>query len=211
MKILIVTGDHPKNVIGGSEYQSYLIAKELLNYTKDVLFIGIDSKYNEEGNIDNLKFICFKKKSLHKYFKFYNLLKSYRPDILYVRTFYSFWWIKIIGQLLNVKVIYAIHSVTQCRFLKFKIFFELKGVREKIRYLRKYFLHNLNILFLLKHDYIICQTQEQKNLLKEKLDYRKQVSVIPNAHPVPKYEIIKCNRCLKVAWVGKYFKNPDLI
>lgn len=216
MNILVVTGKHPKDVIGGSELQAHLIAQVLKSSQKNTIFCAVLSDCDQEKTEkDGLKYIGINGSAtiLTRTYKFSRLLRNFRPDVIYVRCLYSFWWINLISKFMKIRTIFQIHSISHCQYLTLQdkyiiVYKKENGQKYFLKILKKMLLHNLYVSSIRCADAIICQTLEQCRLLKKNLNLG--ATIIRNGLPLPLPLTKKFNEEFNVIWIGKYWKNPAI-
>ncbi len=211
MKIVVVTGNHPKDAIGGSELQAYLIAKELKNLGNDSIFCSVLSNYDlDMEEKDGLRYISINgyRKIFRRILKFHKLLKNIQPDVVYVRCLYSFWWINLISRLLKIPTLYHFYSITHCQYLTFNQYLKWDKEENWLQYLKNMILHNFYVFNCRLANRIICQTEEQRELINKRL--KRTARIIRNGHPIPYNTFEKSDEKFNIIWIGKYWKNPDV-
>lgn len=196
--IFVVTGDHPNNCTGGSEFQAYLIAKGLSNFLGRTYFCTMFSNETCIGYEDeNLIHLSIRKGFLPgKVFQFLIYAKRFKPDIFYVRCLYSFWWIKLIGIILNKPVVYHLSSDNHAQYSKVKL-----------KTLPSITLRNFYIWATQFSAIVISQTKRQADLYKKTFNI--SPTVVYNAQLPCNNQVIKDYSKISVLWLGKTFKNPE--
>jgi len=195
---------------GGSEYQTYLLAKSLDYKKYDIFFLSLHPTkhgvYCEEG----INVYYFNRKNRRTYFdKGYFLNRSYiesvlkneSPDVVYQRMGNSATWIlQRLSKKLGYKFVWACASDETLRSRGISIFSSLRKLPEYL---------------LMKHgithaDAILVQTEYQKKQLK-KICNRKGV-VLKNGHPVPVNKTKKAAGVIKIIWIANFnrLKQPEL-
>lgn len=196
--VFIVTGDHPNNCTGGSEYQAYLIAKGLSNLFERIFFCTV---FSNETNInyedENLIHLSIRKGFLpRKVLQFLLFARRFKPDIFYVRCLYSFWWIKLIGIVLNKPVVYHLSSDNHAQF-----------ARVNLKTLPSVAVKNFYIWATQFSNIVISQTKGQADLYKRTFNI--SPTTVYNAQLPGSDHIIKNYSKISVLWLGKAFKNPE--
>ena len=211
MKIVIATKSFYGQRIGGAEYQSYLIAKFLIENGHDVhyLFLSTNQIKNYSSNI----FFHQIKKINHigrsgletplYFLKIINVLNKVKPDIIYLRGRSAISIICCIyAKIKKTKSIFHIahdHDLTKPR-----IVFSLNNF---LRYPE----HKLFSYLIRNFDHIISQTNYQSKKLYN--NFRVISHVIPNGHPQPNLNMIyKPNNPIKILWIANFkpMKQPDI-
>lgn len=198
-----------EQVIGGAEYQSYLLAEEakLNGFEVHYIFVSENKIYP-----NHLQLILHLIKPLSISKKFgaiwsfycklvYRSLKSIQPDVIYVRGGWSFagmaaYYAKKHG----CKSIWHVASSEDVKPAKF--FLQLKRPFDFIeRKAIDYAIRNATV--------VVAQAKYQADLLK--MHYGRYSEVIPSAHPVPDDLFQKINP-IKIVWVGnlKPLKQPEM-
>lgn len=196
--VFIISGEHPDFCIGGSELQAYLLAQNLTKYFRLVCFITTYSKeYGEKKESPNLIHIALNNDSiLRKVIDFKKKLEFYKPQIVYVRCLYSFWWLNLLVKFFKIPTVFHLSGDSQTRYADILQHFTLRT-----------FLKNFYIWNIRYSNIIIAQTETQANLYFQTFNRRPVVlynSQLPNMKPMIKeYSIIK------IIWIGKAFKNPE--
>lgn len=196
--VFIVTGEHPDRCIGGSELQAYLLAKSLTKYFGLVCFCTTFSKKSgvkEES--ENLIHIALKSRHfLRKVIDFIRKFVYYKPQIVYVRCLYSFWWLNLLVKFFRIPIVFHLSGDSQTSYANILQHFTVRNL------LKNFYLWNTRY-----SDIIIAQTETQANLYYQSFNRRPEVlynSQSPNLKPLLKeYSIIK------IIWIGKAFKNPE--
>lgn len=196
--IFIITGEHPYDCIGGAELQAYLIAKNIKDYFEKTVFCTVFSKraiINIESDL--LIHISLKNEFLlKKIFRFVKYVKENKPQIIYVRCLYSFWWINLIARLFVIPVVYHISGDSQCRFAK------INGSRFLAGLLKNFYIYNTQFANL-----VIAQTKTQASIYQE--TFRKLPAVVYNAQLPDELHYPKDYSKIKILWIGKQFKKPE--
>jgi glycosyltransferase involved in cell wall biosynthesis len=200
---MVVTGQHPKETIGGSELQAYWIAQGIHRLGIPTLFCTWHSdRPGQRTEEDGLIHLAIDKRRglLRRAVNFSKFVRSYRPQVVYVRCFYAIWWVKLLGRFYKYRVVYHASSITQCMYLlpqKWK-----EGPRSWLRHA----IHDLRVYSSGFADEFICQTNDQARLILKTL--RKRASVVPNGHPLPESVPQKSLTPRRAVWIGKHWKNP---
>lgn len=213
MITLIVTGAHPKKVTGGAELQAHLIAKGIRQLERDTIFCTVsrlerDKEEIEENALRNI--------SMHKgrnpirtILRFKNILAQTAPDVVYIRTLYSLWWISWTCRRLDVPVCYHVSSLYDCQKRLWEHITKFYMSIEWFKGLKATLFHDFQVSHIPYSDAIICQTNEQKNILK-KGRLKCPIFVVRNGHPLPIRASRKSEELFNVVWIGKHWKNPSI-
>lgn len=212
MKIVVAMHSFYGQSVGGAEYQSYLIAKELIKNGHDVHYLYLSNgkpiKEKHEIKLQPLKRISHIKGGFFEipmyYFRISRLLKKLNPDIIYTRRRSA---VSIIcaffARLHNVKSIFHIAHDNDLAKYKFKIFSKniLKLPEQVIFFKFAIFLFNK----------IISQTHYQSEHLYQ--NYRLYSYLIPNGHPKSTCTTTHDNdKQVIIMWVANMrpIKQPEL-
>ena len=191
----------------GAELQMVLLAKELAKKSFDVSFITFVKTTDEPENIHNIKvYNPFDNKykgitylNPKNMFRLLKTLKKIDADVYIQRSTTPLTGIiSFYAKLTNKKFIYSSSSERDVSdFLKIKSLNDIKKLFFK---------------FGVKNsDYVLCQTKNQKKLLKRSIG--KQGKVIKNFYPLLDHENGKKNISkLKIIWAGRItrIKRPEL-
>lgn len=210
MKIFVVNNFSPKEVIGGSEIQCWLLAKYLAKRNHQTAYLalqGLLGKKQEETDGVKVYYLSNKDDNKLKMFiNFYELLKKEDPDICYIRIFRYVFFLNRISKFLRIPVVFNTSHINDCQpnlekikfsfnFLKF-----LKSIRIVIqRHLNFYTLKKINVITINKH---------HAKLLKEK--HNIETSPIYNSME-DGYDKNQAEKKKQVVWVNniKGRKNPE--
>lgn len=194
-------------LIGGAEVNFYYLATELAHKEEySVEFLVGDFEQNNVEEIDNVRLIKIKHLNFDIYNKLYHqftwryfLIKSIltNPSDIYITTTISFYFLYLaflVKFIKRKKLVFRVASDFDVN----GFFTNNNGLRGK-----------LFKLLLKKVDKIVCQNQNQKELLLK--TERLNACVIPNGFPVNNIETIDTKRD-SILWVGKSDanKNPML-
>lgn len=193
---------------GGAELQMTMLAKELVNRSYDVSFITFEKSSSSSELIDGIKVYnpFDNKDSGYTYlypqniYKLFKILKKIDADIYIQRaTTPLTGFIGFFTKLNNNKIF--LFSASSDNDVSINLF--LKSVKD---------LKNLFFRFGVEYcSMVICQTNQQRNLLNQILD--KEVVVIKNFYPFPKiFKKKRDSSTVKILWVGglRKEKRPDL-
>ena len=192
---------------GGAELQMFILAKELVKKSYDVSFITFEKTSNQYEEIDGIKvynpfnnqnsgYTYLNPKNIYKLLKILNKINA---DLYIQRaTTPLTGFIGFFTKLNNKKFLFSVSSDNDVSNNLI-----IKSVKD---------LKNLFFRFGVKYcSMVICQTNHQKNLLKQTLD--KDMIVIKNFYPYPKIiQKKKDSSKIKILWVGgmRKEKRPDL-
>jgi glycosyltransferase involved in cell wall biosynthesis len=196
-----------ENAAGGAELQMTILAKELVNRSYDVSLVTFGKSKISFRLINGVKvyhpfylqgkgYVHFYPKNLYKLFKILNKIDA---DIYIQRaTTPLTGLVAFFAKLKNKVFVYSVSS-NACVSSNLSI----KGVKDLKKLIYKFGVKN--------SDSVICQTKNQKDLLKKTIG--KQGVIIKNMYIPPKLEPNKKNTSiLKVLWVGRAIKEkrPEL-
>ena len=192
---------------GGAELQMTILAKELVRRSYDVSFVAFEKSGSSSEVIDGIKVYnpFNNQNSGYTYlypqnmFKLFKILKKIDADIYIQRaTTPLTGFIGFFTKLNNKVFLYSASSDNDV-----SINLSLGSLKD---------LRNLFFRYGVKHcNMVICQTNHQKNLLKQTLG--KEGKVIKNFYPCSKIaQKQKDSSIVKVLWVGRMRKEkrPDL-
>ncbi|UCG55391.1 MAG: glycosyltransferase family 4 protein, partial [Dehalococcoidia bacterium] len=210
-KVLLISGCYFGQVVGGTEYQQYLIGKTLKNLGYKVYYLFIDNGDSIE-NAYNFNLVPIKKRKVTRkiFGKYFFLdifeveshLRKINPDLIIARSGFAYVGIAAhYAQKNSCKMIWHIASENDVKPFQFEwnrsILFDYIN--------QKFFEYGIR-----KADYIIGQAKYQNELLKE--EYGRECDLlIPNFHPEPKHQIREENP-IKVLWVSNFkpLKQPEI-
>ncbi|UBM62460.1 glycosyltransferase family 4 protein [Candidatus Sulfidibacterium hydrothermale] len=203
MKIVFLIYSYYKYLIGGSEHQAFILAKNLVKRGYEVHYIFVNST-NDDVPYEDDGIILHPLKLLKKNKWFGNPLFSYRkqinkklklinPDFIYHRNLMPFLGIACkYCKKHRCKVIWHIASKTDVEKYSLKLTPSLL-----VNYLNKKLI-NFGIL---NTDMII--TQENYHNEQLLLNYNKSNTILINKFfPVPNYEIKKKDKPISVVWIA---------
>jgi len=179
---------------GGAEYQSKLIALELLNLGHDVFFISQGLKNNQVIYEDGFKIYGIdvisslkEKVTLYKDFSksFKKIILEENPDIVYQRILNTFSYrISTIANKLNIP--YVLHIADNYSI-------EFKGVKG---FVKKQLFKNI-----IKNDVVIITQTYYQHLIIKDLAQNNLIIKVPNMHPKMLKEVITKRRN-EILWIG---------
>lgn len=210
-KICFILGTYWSYTKGGSEYQAKILIDYLQNKGYRIVGIYAGDKC-AKVNVDGVEVYSLRRpKLLSKLgspfsldsLKMISILNNIQPDVIYQRIGSAYTGIAAYyARKNNCRMIWHIASEIDVKPFQF-------GWKKAIRpfnYLDKKFLE-----YGIKNaDYIIGQAEYQNGLLRE--NYGRECDlIVPNFHPMPKYEIRK-KAPVKVVWVANFkkLKQPEV-
>lgn len=211
-KILLISGCFYGQIVGGAEYQQYLIGCELQKHGYEVHYLFIDNG-KPIRNDANFHLIPIRKNTLLRklignYFflnsiKVYRTIKKIAPLKILVRTGFSY--VGIAGFYSRRHECQLIWHVASSKDLdKRKISLSLRSISDYIEW--KFLVYGIK-----NTDKIICQAMYQTSLLEK--NYNKNCNLIlPNLHPSPTGKFKKKQTEIKILWIAnlKQLKRPEL-
>lgn len=211
MKIFVVNNFSPKEKIGGSEIQCWLIAKYLAAMGHQTIYIALKTfsdKTQEYIDGVNVRYISHKKDGkLRTLVNFYKFFKKEKPDICYIRVFKYLFFLAKICKFLKIPVVFNTSHINDCKpdLEKVKFCFNpfkfLKSVRIVIQ-------RRLNFSILRKVEVITINKYHAK-LLKDKYN----ISATPIYNSMEdNYRKNQAEKQKQVVWVNniKERKRPEL-
>ena len=206
MKVVFLIHSYFRYIVGGTEYQAFLLAKELVKRNLEVHYIFINST-KVKVPIVYERIYLHPLKSLKKlrywgnpYFLYkrpiIEILDKLKPDIIYDRNLSSFLGIACkYCQKHNCKVIWHIANRPDVQ-------------KRKIKFNKNIFINYIEKKYLeygIKHaDYIIGQAEYQDSMLSKNFG-RKCDLIVKNYHPLHTEKINKIGK-IKIVWIAN-FKN----
>jgi glycosyltransferase involved in cell wall biosynthesis len=198
---------------GGAELQVYLISEELIRRGWKVEVVTY--RPNDKSQINNrflnpdvnYYYYTKTKSSIFSILKAFRALIRTKSKIYYFRT--DALALKVALRLLriikNIKLVYALAHDIDAENLSFRDTFFSNNIFRK---LDLYFADILNHNSIKMFDKIVCQTEDQKNILKAKT--RQEGEVIYNSFNGEDVQLSKNNTIL---WIGNMrgFKNPEAL
>jgi glycosyltransferase involved in cell wall biosynthesis len=209
-KVVFLTGNYYEQIVGGAEYQAYMVATEALKRGYEIHYIFI-SNGNQFGKHLDIKLHPIKKKRLEQRFGideilYYNqirrLLKNIDPGFIYQRGGSALTGITAIcAKKYSIKMVW--HAASDNDLISHK---KMGIIHRPTDNLNRAIL-NYGIR---KSDVLLAQSYHQSALIKRKFG-RKCDAIIPNGHPFPKNQIQKSER-VKVLWISnmKPLKQPEI-
>lgn len=211
MKIFIVNNFSPKEIIGGSEIQCWLLAKYLAkkgHKTTYVALQGLKNKRIEKGEEFDVHYLINKGDSKLKIFEnFYNLLEKEKPDVCYIRIFRYLFLLNRVCEKLKIPVVFNTSHINDCKPDLEKIKFSLNPLKflKLIRIVKQRHL-NFSVLKKIK---VITINKYHARLLKKK--YSIKATPIYNSME-DNYNKNQIKKKKQVIWVNnvKERKRPEL-
>jgi len=196
-----------KDSAGGAELQMTMLAKEFVDRSYDVSLITFGKTKNSAQIIDGVKvyhpfyvygkgYVYFYPQNLYKLFKILNKIDA---DIYIQRATTPLTGLVAFFAKLKKKIF--VYSVSSNACVSNNLY--IKGVNDFKKLIYRFGVKN--------SDCVICQTNDQKDLLKQTIG--KDGVVIKNIYIPPKIKSSKKNTSsLKVLWVGRVIneKRPEL-
>jgi glycosyltransferase involved in cell wall biosynthesis len=212
MRIALVTAFYPGERMGGSEYQTLLIAEGLAELGHDVVFLGTDAAKEGEFDANNVRVMEAQSwRSVGWRTHRDSVTESLRrtdPDICYVRVFEELATIVPWCDKAGIPVISVSASAkTATPFLR--------GYHpaETLAYVRSFeaFRHLRSFLAIRSSDVHVCNTRALKQQMRQWFP-RKRINVIYNGSPVPASEEVHRGSSGQVIWVNnlKRWKRPEV-
>ena len=108
MKIFIINEYYPKDKVGGSELQCYLIAKYLAKLGHEIFYVALNNikHRNQYEKEEGFSVIRLNKKS-----EFQFLLNKYKHDLCYIRHFGYLHWLLMIIKKYDRRTVFSISHV----------------------------------------------------------------------------------------------------
>jgi glycosyltransferase involved in cell wall biosynthesis len=192
---------------GGAEFQMTILAKEFVNRSYDVSLITFGKSNNSFQIINGIKvyhpFYIHSKGYVYLYpqnlYKLFKILNKIDADIYIQRATTPLTGLVAFFAKLKKKIF--VYSVSSNACVSDNL--SIKGVNDLKKMIYKFGVKN--------SDCVICQTKDQKVLLKQTV--RKDGVIIKNIYIPPKIESSKKNASIfKVLWVGRIIKEkrPEL-
>ncbi|MDI6591485.1 MAG: glycosyltransferase family 4 protein [Patescibacteria group bacterium] len=210
MKVLVVNNFSPKEVIGGSEVQCWLIAKYLAKRGHLTAYLALEGLSAREEEGEGFKVYYLSKRGENKlkaFINFYKLLKKEKPDICYIRIFRYLFFLTKIAQFLKIPVVFNTSHINDCKPSLEKIKFSLNPF-EFFKSIKTVIFRRLNFSTLKKVN-VITLNQTQVELLKEKYN----ISATPIYDSMEdKYEKNRRIKEKQIVWVNniKPRKRPEI-
>lgn len=209
-RVVFLTGNYYEQIVGGAEYQSYLLAKEALRRGYEVHYIFISNGNQFEKHLDINLHPISKKKLERKigidkilYFnQIRKLLKNIQPDFIYQRGGSALTGIAAIcAKKYGIKMIWHIASDNDLISLN-----KMRTINNLTDGLNRVILD----YGIRKCDVILAQSYNQNDLLKHRFS-RQCDAVVPNGQPRPKNQIKTSERVI-ILWIAnmKPLKQPEI-
>jgi len=199
VKIAVIIGHHPNDAFGGAEYQLWLISTGLARLGYKVTFIALESSIARQSIEEGVSILRLPGR-LTEPNQFNDILytelsRSY--DVVLLREFAYVTTISRICNKIDVPLVFSVSSLTDCMpFLPIWLIYRPKLIIN----------HYLNFKAISKVEQIVCQTFDQKVILRK--HFSQPIEVIYNGQPIPTENITHSNT---VIWVGniKRIKRPE--
>lgn len=210
-KIVLISGCFYGQVVGGTEYQLFLIGNYLKNLNNEVFYIFIDNgnpiKYENYFKLIKIKKKELLRKLFGSYFFFdsfnvYKNLKKFSPDIILIRSGFSY--VGIASKYCsNHKCALIWYIASKKDIEPFKFRFNRSIIFEYID--KKFIEYGIR-----NSTYIVAQAKYQDEILYSNYGRRCDL-VIPNFHPLPERKIVK-NFPIKIIWIANFnvWKQPHI-
>jgi len=201
MKIAIVTGSHMHELMGGSEYQAWIIATGLVDRSHEVSYLAVNSQQESIELKDRILVYKIPRKNYTGNRNRQRLIKealSKSIDIVYVRGFYEVASVLPYCRAHKIPLICGISSRMDCM----PFLWHPNPIR--------IFWHLYCFWLLRMASVIVCQTREQVLRLRHYFKHE-AFHIIPNGHPLPRKQYSNTNKCPIVLWVNniKKWKRPE--
>jgi glycosyltransferase involved in cell wall biosynthesis len=212
MRVALATAFYPGRRMGGSEYQTLLIAEGLAERGHDVVFLATDAAGEEEFSTDGLRVIEVRGWRsvgwrIHRE-SVTGALHQANPDICYVRVFEELATIVPWCQRAGMPVVSVSASAkTASPFLL--------GYHptETLTYVRslEVFRHLRSFLSIRSSDVHVCNTRALQRRIQRWFP-RKRIGMVYNGSPVPPAEEVHHESSGQVIWVNnlKRWKRPEV-
>jgi len=204
MRIFIINEFYPKDKLGGSELQCFLIAKYLAKLGYEIFYIALNNikNKNQFEEDDGFCVIRLNKKNEFKFF-----LEKYKPDLCYIRDFEYLQWLTNKIEKYDIRTVFSVSRINDTLLFPNKCKVNLNP-KKLLKAIIKNIYHFYNFLALYKIEKIISLTHE----LSKKLKNAGLVSTVIR-DSIEKVEIpIEKFQKITVIWVAniKAQKRPEL-
>ncbi len=211
MKIFFVNHFYPKEIIGGSEIQCFLLAKYLAKRGHQTYYFAVRGLSEEkERKADGFNVYYLSKKGETKFrafVRFYKFLKKEKPDICYIRIFRYLFFLSRIASFCKVPVVFNTSHINDC-YPKLETFQFSFNIFRLFRSMRLDMQRRLNF-FSLKKAKVITINKHQSRLLKEQHNIE-TTSIYNSMEDL--YEENRGKKQKQIVWVNniKARKRPEL-
>ncbi len=110
MKLFFINRYSPKEIVGGSEIQCWLLAKYLARRGHETAYValeGLSGKREDEGERFRVFYLSIQGQSKVKVFlNFFRLLKKEKPQLCYIRIFTYLFFLEKICRFLKIPVVF---------------------------------------------------------------------------------------------------------
>lgn len=207
MKIIIINR-HMKNVLGGSEIQCDLIARNFLDLGHDVTYIALDSKEVIE---DIYPVISINKLRIADIFR---IIKENRPDVIYWR-YNKKGLLKtvLISKIMNIKFVFALSHVNDITKWVGKPYIKnnnlLRNTKLFLGNFKAKIISRVNFNALYCVDGVISLKKDFLNMMPLNISRKKNIHIYNSMEFLPTVDF-QWNKPF-VVWVAniKKAKNPD--
>lgn len=211
MRIAIFTGSSPLEKIGGAEYQSYLLAKGLMNNDHEVTFLATNSREAGEQSDEGLEIVKVPDRAHVGWQEHRNLLNQaiqrFSPDLCYVRVFPEISTISGISKRLGIDLVSVSSHVKETSPLLFGY-----HPLETLGYLRsrKTFLHLSSFSAIRSSIVHVCNTVDLTDRVR-KWYPKKWLHTVYNGSQVPSIVAPQSSRD-QIIWVNniRRWKRPEI-
>lgn len=211
MKAFVINNSSPKEQVGGSEIQCWLIAKYLAKTRHKTAYVALQSLFGKsqerEDGLD-IYYLSNKGDNKLKIFRnFYKLVKKEKPDICYIRIFRHLFFLYKICNFLKIPVVFNTSHINDCKPDLEKIKFSLNPFKFS-KSIRIVIQRHLNFSALKKIEVITINKYHAK-LLQRK--YKIKATPIYNSME-DNYDKNRTKKQKQVVWVNniKVRKRPEL-
>ncbi len=211
MKIFFINNFSPKEVIGGSEIQCWLLAKHLSNRGYQISYLALQSladKRQEQRDDFKIYYLTNKNDNKLKIFiNFYNLLKKEKPDVCYIRIFKHLFLLNKISKFLKIPVVFNTSHISDCHPDLEKIKLSL-NILKFLKSIRIVIQRHLNFSTLRKVNLVTINKYQAEFLNKK---YGIKAETIYNSME-DNYDKNKSEKQKQIVWVNniKARKRPEV-
>jgi len=163
MKIFIINEFFPKDKLGGSELQCFLIAKYLAKLGHEIFYIALNNIKNKSQYEKDDGFLVIR---LNKKNEFQFLLNKYKPDLCYIRDFGYLYWLLNKIKKFDIRIVFNISNLNDTLRFPEKYHMDFSPKRLLSATIRNLY-HFYNFLALRKVDKIISLSYELSEKLKQ--------------------------------------------
>jgi glycosyltransferase involved in cell wall biosynthesis len=196
-----------RNSVGGAEIQMAILAKEFAKRSHEVSFVTFEKSRSSFEEIHGIKIYNpfdnrgsgYTYLNIHNIYKLFKILKNIDADVYIQRGTSPLTGVLAFFARLNNKIF--LYSVSSDQAVAADLL--IKGLVDLKKFVYQFGVKNC--------DYVVCQTNQQKNLLKQTIG--RKGKLIKNIYLPPKIENNKNDTPpLKILWVGRLIveKRPEL-